>query len=236
MNTSPFDQYAADYESALQQGLSVSGESSEYFAINRVRWLRHRLKSFHVDSSEFAEVLDFGCGTGNSVPYLLSELSSKSVVGVDTSEQSLVQARSLYRENATFVQSDEFTPTSTMELAYCNGVFHHIPLELRDGAIDFVFRSLKPGGWFAFWENNPWNPGTQYVMSRIPFDRDAIKISIPNAKKLLVRNGFEIKSVDSLFYFPKFLGWFRPIEQLLTKLPFGAQYMVLATKPTKSID
>ena len=37
--------------------------------------------------------------------------------------------------------------------------------------------ALRPGGLFAFWENNPWNPGTRLVMSRIPFDRDAITLS-----------------------------------------------------------
>jgi hypothetical protein len=25
-------------------------------------------------------------------------------------------------------------------------------------AVDYVYRSLRPGGLFAFWENNPWNP------------------------------------------------------------------------------
>ena len=67
-------------------------------------------------------------------------------------------------------------------------------------------------------------------MSRIPFDRDAIKISIPSAKRLLSQNGFEVVSVDSCFYFPKFLNWLRSTEPMLAKLPLGAQYMILARK------
>jgi hypothetical protein len=47
-------------------------------------------------------------------------------------------------------------------------------------------------------ENNPWNPGTRYVMSRIPFDRDAIPLTPSAARHLLKRaalrpaNGFSV--------------------------------------------
>lgn len=50
--------------------------------------------------------------------------------------------------------------------------------------VDLVRRSLRPGGVFAFWEINPWNPGTRHVMSRIPFDRDAIMLTPPEARWL----------------------------------------------------
>ena len=41
----------------------------------------------------------------------------------------------------------------------------------------FVRQGLRPGGVFALWENNPWNPGTRLVMRRIPFDRNAVLLS-----------------------------------------------------------
>lgn len=37
--------------------------------------------------------------------------------------------------------------------------------------------------------------------------------------------------VRSLFYFPRFLAWFRAAEAVLDRLPLGAQYCVLAQKP-----
>ena len=36
---SEFDDYAGSYDAALNQGLALSGESKEYFAHERVRWL-----------------------------------------------------------------------------------------------------------------------------------------------------------------------------------------------------
>ncbi len=228
---SEFDRYADDYETALQQGLSVSGESSDYFAVGRMRWLRRRLEGLCKGAVQLESAMDFGCGTGNSVKFLLSELQVKHVLGVDTSEQSLVQARTRYAsEQTTFLTTDNCTPTGSIDIAFCNGVFHHIPVAMRSSAVEYVYRSLKPGGWFAFWENNPWNPGTRMVMSRIPFDRDAITLSIPESKRLLAKAGFAIKKVDTCFYFPKALRWFRPVEPCLSWMPLGAQYLVLAQK------
>jgi hypothetical protein len=80
---------------------------------------------------------------------------------------------------------------------------------------------------FAFWENNPWNPGTQYVMSRCTFDEQAIKISPREAKKMLCNAGFRILRTDSLFYFPRQLNLLRPAESWLRALPLGGQYLVL---------
>jgi hypothetical protein len=94
-----------------------------------------------------------------------------------------------------------------------------------------IARSPRPGGLFAFWENNPWNPGTRYVMSRIPFDRDAVTLIPPEARQLLQKAGFEILRTDFLFIFPGVLKWLRWIEPSISHLPFGAQYQVLARKP-----
>ena len=46
--TSEFDDYAGSYDSALNQGLSLSGEPKEYFAHQRVRWLAARLSDLAI--------------------------------------------------------------------------------------------------------------------------------------------------------------------------------------------
>ena len=106
-----------------------------------------------------------------------------------------------------------------------------IPVQERPAVINYISRSLGPGGLFALWENNPWNPGARIVMKRIPFDRDAIMLSALEAKRLLRDAGFEILRVDFLFIFPRALGWLRWLEPPLSRLPFGAQYQVLGRKP-----
>jgi len=223
-----FDGYADHYAEALQQGLKYSGEDATHFARARVQWLARRLEEL-----QFAprSLLDFGCGTGASAPYFLSLLNVIEVTGVDVSRRLLENARRLHGSTgATFALQSDYEPAGQVDIAFCNGVFHHVRPPERPEAMDYVSRSLRSGGLFAFWENNPWNPGTRFVMSRIPFDRGAITISPPDARRLLRDAGFEIVLTDHLFFFPRMLRLLRPLERWLAAIPLGAQYLVLARK------
>jgi hypothetical protein len=68
------------------------------------------------------------------------------------------------------------------------------------------------------------------VMRRIPFDRDAEPLIARNARQLLVDGGFSVIRTDFLFIFPHALRAFRGIERRLVRVPFGAQYVVLARR------
>jgi SAM-dependent methyltransferase len=224
-----FDEYADGYDAALTQGLSVSGEDKHYFARGRMAWLADCLRQLHEQPKS---VLDFGCGTGSSAPLFIDLLGAASVIGLDTSQKSLdVAQRTCSLEHVQFLLFSQYQPNEQMDLAFCNGVFHHIPRNDRAAAVNFIYRALRPGGLFAFWENNPYNPGTRYVMSRIPFDRDAVTLTPAEARRLLRASGFAILRTDFLFIFPRVLRWFRGLESLVSRLPLGAQYQVLCRKP-----
>jgi SAM-dependent methyltransferase len=226
--TSEFDRYAGSYDRALNQGLSLSGESKEYFAHERVRWLAARLSDLGVQP---AHVLDYGCGTGGTSLVLLEQFHAQMVVGVDASRESLDVARQAHAApRLQFETMSELEPSGQFEVAYCNGVFHHVAPEQRLEALGYVHRSLSEGGYFGLWENNPWNPGTRLVMRRIPFDRDAKLLSPPQARELLTRAGFDVLRTDFLFLFPRVLSLLRPLEARLARFPAGAQYMVLCRK------
>jgi SAM-dependent methyltransferase len=225
-----FDEFAGNYEAALQQGLSVTGESKDYFAQGRIEYLKRHLARL---GQKPARILDFGCGTGTSVPLLLTLPGAATVTGVDVSEESLkVAARDhAGAGNAAFATFEQLPPAGNIDLAFCNGVFHHIPLPERAGSMKYIFDSLRPGGVFAFWENNPWNPGTRYVMSRIPFDRDAITLSAPESRRLAKTAGFDVLVTRFVFFFPKSLGWLRWMEPAMARIPMGGQYIVLCRRP-----
>lgn len=227
-NEAEFDKFADDYDRELNKGLSLTGESKEYFAEGRMRWVLRHLRALNLTP---ARALDFGCGTGSSTPYFFDILGSEHLTGVDPSVDSLKVARQCHPQRAAeFLPNSDFTAPGTIDLAFCNGVFHHIPLAERAEAARFVFDSLRPGGIFAFWENNAWNPATRYVMSRVPFDRDAILLFPHQARRLLRGAGFKILGTDYLFIFPGPLARLRPLEPALCKLPFGGQYLVLGRK------
>ena len=224
-----FDEYASEYDAALAKGLSVSGESKDFFAQGRISHLAGCLKELQFRPGS---IMDFGCGTGTNTPFLLKLDAVTSLLGVDTSESSLNIARRVIPDKrAAFSVLDQYRPDGRFDLVFTNGVFHHISPAERAGAIDYIFRALRPGGLLAFWENNPWNPGTRYVMSRIPFDRDAITISAGEAQSMIRSGGLDVLRTDFHFIFPKVLGFLRNIEPFLSGFPFGAQYQLLCRKP-----
>ena len=224
-----FDVVANHYEAALDRGISVSGETKDYFAKARIVWLAKQLNQLNRVPGA---ILDYGCGIGSAAPFFNQCFPLAKFLGLDTSSRSLQEARRLNCDtSSTFLNCVEYQPVGAIDLAFCNGVFHHILPEHRPGTIDYIHRSLRPGGLFAFWENNPWNPGTRYVMSRIPFDSDAITLSALEAQRLLKDTGFEILRTDFLFIFPRAFHFLRVLEPYLVRLPFGAQYQVLCRKP-----
>jgi SAM-dependent methyltransferase len=223
-----FDLFAKNYDEALEKGISVSGEDKNFFAKSRIEWLSKRLFQMGFQPER---ILDFGCGTGSAIPFLLGAFPKASVTGVEVSALSLELAKSTHASNRVcFFLLEQFHQVEKYDLVFCNGVFHHIPHSSRAEALKTIRLSLARNGIFAFWENNPWNPGTQVVMSRIPFDRDAKTISPIKAGQLLKNNGFRILSKDFCFYFPRALAFLRFLERFLTKIPLGAQYQIISEK------
>lgn len=228
-NAPEFDRHADTYDAELNQGLSVSGEDKEYFARGRVQWLLHCITQL---GQQPRSAIDYGCGVGDTTFLVRDLLKLSSVVGLDVSQRSLELARHRHAgKECSFLTFDEYVPKADVDLVYCNGVFHHIPVAARASAVDYILKCLRPGGLFALWENNPWNPGTRYVMSQIPFDRDSITIPPPQATKLLQDGGFQIVGVNYLFLFPRFLKSLRFLEPHVCLIPLGAQYQVLCRKP-----
>lgn len=227
-----FDAFADDYDAALAEGLSASGESRDYFARGRLAWLAGQLQQRGMRP---AAILDYGCGTGAAAPFWQEQFDPDRLVGVDVSARSVEIARQRFSAlGVQFYLPGECAPEGRMDLAFCNGVFHHIPPPERAAALQYIFQSLTPGGLFALWENNPWNLGARYVMSRIPFDRDAVLLSPPQARRLVRGAGFQVLQTDFLFLFPRRLRALRGLEPPLARLPLGAQYQVLCRKPRRA--
>jgi trans-aconitate methyltransferase len=220
--------YAHNYYSMLNRALAPSGETAEYFARMRVQWLQKRLQRLGLTPSS---VLDYGCGVGGSVPFLKEILRPDRILGVDIAPQMLLQASWEHSEKTvTFANCHHSFAHSEFHLAFCNGVFHHIPPAQRPAALRYIHDALIPEGVLALWENNPWNPATRYLMGRCEFDSDAVPITLSKAKKLLFGNGFHVMDSSTYFYFPRWLKGVRGLEPALSRLPLGAQYLVLARK------
>jgi SAM-dependent methyltransferase len=223
--------FAKDYNSELQQGLRLSGESKLYFAEARIKYLRTIMQIRFTPT----RILDFGCGLGETSQILSKTFPSSEIVGLEPDAILCSRAReTISTAQITFVSSFPQIDRHRFDLCYCNGVFHHLSDNDRINALANIHRSLMPEGYFALFENNPWNPGTKLVMRSIPFDRDARCISPGNCKRLLLQNKFTIVNKPRyLFFLPHFLAFIRGVEKHLVSVPLGAQYLVLS-KPDLS--
>jgi SAM-dependent methyltransferase len=216
------------YTEMLEKGIRLSGEGQHFFIQGRLG----DLAKFLASSDPPRRILDFGCGLGQTSVELAGLFRHAEVVGIDTASQAIEYAQRHHSSNRiSFEVLERFVADGSFDLCYCNGVFHHIALDERDGAMGLVYRSLAPGGKFAVFENNPLNPGTRLVMHRIPFDRNAIRLPHWETVRLLKRAGFQVPHRPRfLFYFPRVLAGLRVVEPSLAWMPLGAQYWALGVK------
>lgn len=222
-----FDEFADKYQETMARACALSGETADFYAEQRIRWCARRLGR----KLPLERVLDYGCGTGGSFPHFERILGCRQIIGIDPSSESLrVAGERQVQSSVELATPERFTPRGDVPFAFCNGVFHHIAPAERSCALAYISSSLRKDGFFALWENNPWNPIVVYGMSLNDFDRNAETISAREAGRLLRAAGFRIVRTDFCFFFPKFARKLRVLEGALRWCPLGAQYLVLAQK------
>ena len=237
LTTSSFDFTASRYEADLRRGIRLSGESAEYFARRRVEFLARRLDALGARDGVRA-VLDYGCGTGMALPYLVRAFPGARVVGVDKSDEMILEARRRLAAPPVLpgppVRLEAVSEPSmlgeTFDLILACNVLHHIEPAERPEAVRKAQGVLRPGGVLAVFENNSWNPGARAVMARVPFDQGTRPVSPLAARKMVRSAGLEVVFSGSLFYFPRFLAFLRFLEPTLAALPLGAQLAVLGRR------
>jgi trans-aconitate 2-methyltransferase len=94
------------------------------------------------------EIVDMGCGPGNSTELLAERYGPARVIGVDTSPDMLVAARKRLAK-VDFVEGDaaSWKPEKPVDLIYGNAVFQWLPD--HDALFPRLMGELKPGGVLA---------------------------------------------------------------------------------------
>ena len=85
-------------------------------------------------------------------------------------------------------------------------------------------------GVLAVFEHNPWNPLTRLAVERCVFDKDAVLLSMPKARRLLARAHLAVEKTQYILSIPATTGIAGRIDGWLSPLPTGAQYLVVARK------
>ena len=218
-----FDQYAGQYDAILAAQTNFFDGDSNYFARYKIE-LAQQLVG-HVDT-----VLDFGCGIGRSMPHLREIFPKANIVGCDPSAESLAIARE-QNPTCSFVSMDELGEDYKFDLVIASCVFHHIPPQDRQMAIQYCYSRLKEGGHFIIFEHNPINPVTRHLVKNCPFDTDAVLLSMRETVDRMRNAQLNVYESSYYLFFPQQLAAFRPFEKYLRWLPMGGQYFVCASAP-----
>jgi SAM-dependent methyltransferase len=225
-----FDRFADEYEEDHAASIRLSGERPDYF---------HRYKIADLARTVAARglvprsILDFGGGVGNSVPFMHAAFPDAKITCIDPSRRSLDIAEQRFPGLADFVEFDGKTiphADASFDLVFTACVFHHIPEEMHGRLLGEIERVLAPGGSFLLYEHNPANPLTRHAVNTCAFDENAVLIGAKEMRRRTLAAGFASADVAFGVFFPRMLAAFRPLEGLLRRVPFGAQYHIHAIK------
>ena len=224
-----FDRYASAYTDLVRTGIRASGEEPAFFAAMKARYMAGILGS--PASNQPMDVLDFGCGIGNSIPQLRNAFPAARLHGVDPSSESVRLASEAHEYAQFSTNTDEAMPyaDSSFDLVQVACVFHHIPPSHRLQWMREIHRVLKPGGNIFVFEHNVLNPVTTWAVRKSPVDQDAILLPKRELTSLMRDAAFRQVSARYIVFFPRLLSLLRPLEHSMGWIPFGAQYVVHAT-------
>lgn len=229
-----FDEYADNYNEVVNGTIESSGETVDFFIDLRVKLMWRKLNPIaNIDILRIDNILDFGCGIGNTVLYLQKFFPLSCIKGFDTSRMSIISARSSHSSlDAEFASGDGNSlpyPDSYFDLIYTNGTMHHIHKDQRSAQISELKRILKPGGFLFIFENNPYNFLTRRAMQLNPFDRGASMLTLSNLEDLGNSHGLRIIEAWYYFFFPRVFKFLRPLERIMGWIPLGGQYCIWLT-------
>lgn len=225
-----FDKHAVDYRETHDKVVEMSGADSDYFSEYKIV----ELLNFEKAHGKL-NVLDFGCGDGNSSVYIRKHFTQASISGADVSEASIGIANGKEINNAIFKAYDGSKlpfEDNQFDVVFTSMVFHHIEHKLHDGILSEIYRVLKKGGRFYNFEHNPNNPLTRKIVRECEFDEDAVLLKPSYNKKVTNKSGLKVENLNFTLFFPrhKLFKIFLGLEKMLSWCPIGAQYYIRAIK------
>ena len=222
-----FDQHANSYTDRAQDLTKAIIKDSAYFAKQKIHLLSR------LCNKQPSTILDFGCGVGRNIEFILKYFPSAKLSGTDISEKSIDAARESYPTASFSLFDDSFISDhskTNFDIIFISCVLHHIEPPERQKTINILYQKLAPNGQIFIFEHNTLNPLTMHYVNNCEWDDDAIMLKSKESKSLLSTAGlFGIKTGYFLF-FPDFLKIFSSLEKHLSWLPLGGQYYTHGTK------
>ena len=226
-----FDRFGDTYERDLDEVVRFSGQDADFFSRVKARRLLS-LVGRHVGNPRDLSALDVGCGIGLTDTKLAPGFGR--LAGIDISPVSIEHAAARNRDVDYRTYDGNTLPYAdgTFDVVFTICVLHHVPPLERVAFVSEMQRVLRDGGIAVIGEHNPLNPLTRLVVSRCAFDKDVELLRAHQAETLLRAASLEPVDRRYILIAPTDGPLAKRIENSLSSLPFGAQYLV-AGKPNR---
>lgn len=224
-----FDKHANEYREIHTQNVKLTGGDSFYFVNQKVLILKEN------ENSNNLQMLDVGCGDGETEVFIQKHLPGWKVNAIDVSAASVKTANEKNIANTSFQLfngTDIPFTDNRFDVVFIASVLHHVDFSLHGVMMKEIYRVLKPEGRLYLFEHNPLNPFTQYLVNTCDFDKDAKLLFHWYCKKVLKKTGFISVKIKFILFFPRqgFWGKLKGVENALSWLPLGGQYFFKCTK------
>ena len=221
-----FDEYRQTYGFMVQESIGFSGLKHDFFLRAKSEALDSLMAARGMNASR-SRALDIGCGIGALHGHLKGKFATLD--GCDISAESIARA-AVENPWVTYRSYRERLPyeDATFDVALASCVVHHVPPPHRPFFFSEMRRVLRPGGVAIVIEHNPLNPLTRLAVFRCPFDDDAVLIGSRETAALLQNADLSHPTSVFILLTPVRHRFAQRIEQAVSFLPFGAQYVCSA--------
>jgi ubiquinone/menaquinone biosynthesis C-methylase UbiE len=229
-----FDEHARSYDEQIERAISFSRREHDFFTKAKVDALLSLVARRLGDPGKL-RALDVGCGSGVAHRFLTPRLGA--LEAADVSPEMLAIAKRANPDVTYHLANGSRLPLPTAEydLAAATCVIHHVLPPERPPFLSEMARVVRPGGLVVVFEHNPLNPLTRLVVRRVDFDADAELTRMGRLQEHFRASGIPPLESRFIVLFPWRGAVFTTVEQLLRRVPLGAQYYVCGRRSEATV-
>ncbi len=222
--TEEFDQYSHSYAEKVGDAVSFSGLKADFFTRVKSEYLKELCAKTFPHNLQLS-LLDVGCGVGVSHGDIGGAFSS--ITGIDPSAESIKIAQGAHPQNQYRAFDGKSIPfdSGSFDCAVTTCVMHHVPPNQWAAFVREMRRVTRKDGLVAVFEHNPRNPLTMRVVNNCEFDANAVLLEYKQTENLLRDAGVSDVKSRHILTVPAGNRFLRRIDQLLSGLRIGAQYL-----------
>jgi SAM-dependent methyltransferase len=223
---SSFDQYDKSYREAVNASIRFSGADVDFFAKLKADDLLKTVER-RLGETTKVRVLDVGCGTGVTDAYLVGRVGALDGADISTGLLDAAAAANPLARYHWFDGAALPFEAGAFDVSFAICVLHHVEPGARAALVGEMRRVTRSGGLVAIYEHNPLNPLTRIAVDRCAFDHGAVLLGPGETRGFLRNAGAPPLESRYIGFFPWGARAARTIERSLSRLPLGAQFVVV---------